>query len=235
MTYTCELCEFHSCPVEHAQPLRFPGLLDIHLRPLVVKQQSYLRDTTDFVMFIEDLNSQGPLPTGSLLVTADVTALYTNIPHKDGLESCQKALDKRSNQSPPTRDLIQLLELVLTLNNFTFKDTYYIQVSGTAWGTSSSLIRQIIHGWSGERFVGLCSVQNTLLKRFIDDIFFFIWTDSEENLMRFKRHLNNFHPTIKFTMDFSYLKRSLSRTLVEIKNNRLSIQRYTKPIDAHLL
>jgi hypothetical protein len=51
----------------------------------------------------------------------DVTSLYTNIPHNDGIEACREAWDQRDVKEPPTECLVQLLTLVLKHNNFTFR------------------------------------------------------------------------------------------------------------------
>ena len=53
------------------------------IQPLASNLPSYIRDTKHFLNLIEQLP---PLPPNALLVTADVTSLYTNIPHKEGIE-----------------------------------------------------------------------------------------------------------------------------------------------------
>ncbi|XP_062599980.1 uncharacterized protein LOC134261570 [Saccostrea cucullata] len=50
---------------------------------------SYLKDTTDY---INKTPSTG-LPDHTLLVTMDVTSLYTNIPHDEGIEACREVWD----------------------------------------------------------------------------------------------------------------------------------------------
>ena len=69
-------------------------------------------------------------------------------------------------------------------------------------------------------------------KGFIDDIFF-IWTDSEENLERFLKELNGFHPSIKFTFEKSKMKVNFLDVVIKIKNGRLSTDLYSKPVDSH--
>ena len=49
------------------------------LKPLVSNIKSYIKDTTDFVRHIRDLQK---VPQNTLLVTLDVTSLYTNIPNQ---------------------------------------------------------------------------------------------------------------------------------------------------------
>ena len=66
-------------------------------KPLVSSLPSYIRDTK---YLLSQLQALPPLPPGALLFTMDVTALYTNIPHKAGLAACAHVLDSRPNQVP---------------------------------------------------------------------------------------------------------------------------------------
>ena len=75
------------------------------------------------------------MPPGCLLVTLDVSLLYTNIPHEEGIAACKEFLNRREKQEPPTTDLCQLIRLVLMKNLFVFDETNYLQVHGTAMGT----------------------------------------------------------------------------------------------------
>ena len=51
---------------------------DFHLRPLVMASRSYLQDTTHL---LNTLGQLGQVPPNSLLVTTDVSSLYTSTPH----------------------------------------------------------------------------------------------------------------------------------------------------------
>ena len=42
------------------------------------------------------------IPENTTLVTMDVTSLYTNIPHDDGIAACRKIWEQRTDQEPPT-------------------------------------------------------------------------------------------------------------------------------------
>ena len=65
----------------------------------------------------------------------DVTALYTNIPHKDGIERVTAFIRKNG----ATKEEIELCEIflqhILQKNYFEFNETLYLQTSGTAMGT----------------------------------------------------------------------------------------------------
>ena len=69
-------------------------------------------------------------------------------------------------------------------------------------------------------------------KRFIDDVFF-IWTDSEENLDKFLKELNSFHPNIQFTFEKSEIKVNFLDVVTEIKNGRLSTDLCSKLVDSY--
>ena len=102
------------------------------LRPLVRTIPSYIKDTTDFLMKVQSLTN---LPSNTLLVTLDVSSLYTNIPHEEGIAACTEALNTRETQSPPTADLAELISEILNKNAFVFGEQHYLQVHGTAMGT----------------------------------------------------------------------------------------------------
>eukprot|EP00061_Rhincodon_typus_P003984 g21475.t1 len=54
---------------------------------------------------------------------------------RDGLKALCFFLSRRSDQSPSTDTLIRLTERILTLNNFSYNSTYFIQTKGVAMGT----------------------------------------------------------------------------------------------------
>lgn len=57
--------------------------LDNHLQPVRKEGKLYIKDKADFLDKLKDL---GEVPEGTILVAADVTVLYPNIPHAEGLE-----------------------------------------------------------------------------------------------------------------------------------------------------
>ena len=69
---------------------------------------------------------------------------------------------------------------------------------------------------------------------FIDDIFF-IWEYDEESLNEFINEINSFHPTIKFTADWSKEKVNFLDVEVTFKNGALSTDLFAKPTDTHQL
>ena len=53
---------------------RISSFVDSQLQSIVIKQESYTKDTTDFLNFIE--NTQ--IPDNAVLATLDVSSLHTN-------------------------------------------------------------------------------------------------------------------------------------------------------------
>ena len=111
---------------------RISHFIDHHLQPLVHKLPSYVKHTNDF---LNKLLTIGKLPSNSLLVTLDVSSLYTNIPHNEGINACDHLLRTDPHNTIPTGTICDLIRMILTMNNFTFNDSHYLQIHGTAMGT----------------------------------------------------------------------------------------------------
>ena len=68
---------------------RISGFVDHLIQPIAQKQASYLKDTTDFLNFIEKTK----LPKDTILVSMDVTSLYTNIPQEEEITTVCEAYE----------------------------------------------------------------------------------------------------------------------------------------------
>ncbi|XP_072025089.1 uncharacterized protein [Amphiura filiformis] len=205
-------------------------LLDFHLQPLAQGLPSYVKDTTDF---LNKLDSLKDIPNDSILVSLDVKGLYTNIPHDDGITACKEALDNRTNKTPSTDDLINLLELTLKSNNFVFNDEHYLQTSGTAMGAKfSPSYANIFMGWHEGTLLNTSALKPLVWYRYIDDIFM-IWTHSKDELEQFINHANQIHPSIKFTSDYSPSQVNFLDVVVKLSEGQIHTDLYSKPTDKH--
>ena len=106
-------------------------LLDIILQPFGLKIRSYIKDTGDILSKTQGLE----LASNEWMFSMDVTSLYTNIPHDDGIGCIKNILSQHVNSTPRNSSLITLLEFVLKSNNFMFNQDNYLQINGTAMGT----------------------------------------------------------------------------------------------------
>ena len=98
---------------------RLSHFVDYHLQPLVHKLPSFVKDTNDF---LNKLLTIGNLPANSLLVTLAVSSSYTNIPHNEGINACERVQRTSSHKTIPTSTLCDLIRMTLTMNNFSFNE-----------------------------------------------------------------------------------------------------------------
>ena len=123
---------------------RISAFVDNILQPIAQSQKSYLKDTTDFINFIE----RTTLPESAFLVSLDVTSLYTNIPQEEGINTVCRAFENfyKDNMPIPTHSLRKILMLILKENSFEFNDKNYLQIHGTAMGTKMAVVFVLPHG-----------------------------------------------------------------------------------------
>ena len=79
---------------------------------------SYIRDSGDF---IDKMKRIGKVPEGSVLVTADVIALYPRIPHKERILALKSKLEEQTSSKIPANYLVKLEDFFLRNNFFEFK------------------------------------------------------------------------------------------------------------------
>ena len=103
------------------------------IQPIAQQQESYLKDSKDFI------NTK--LPKNTILASMDVTSLYTNIPQEEGITTVCKAYeDFYKNRLPiHTKFLRRMLCLILKENSFQFNKRHYLQTHGTAMGTKMAV------------------------------------------------------------------------------------------------
>ena len=77
---------------------RLSEFLDAFLKFQAQLLPSFIRDTKQFLQKIEVIKKKG-IPKESILVTMDVSALYTNIDHQEGAEACFEKLKEKKNPS----------------------------------------------------------------------------------------------------------------------------------------
>ena len=180
---------------------RLSFFVDKLLQPIAQKQKSYLKDTTDFVNFIEKTK----VSQDTILVSMDVTSLYTNIPQEEGITTVCRAYQAFHNNNPPipSHYLKEMLKLILQENSFQFIGNNYLQTHGTAMGTKMAVaFANIFMADIETKMISQSKTKPIEWKRFIDDIFS-LWDSDKKEINLFIEQANNFHPTIKFTAEIS--------------------------------
>jgi hypothetical protein len=166
--------------IDSALPIGYPGrpivsacnspteniskYIDYVLRPHVMNLPSYIKDTTDF---INKIKSKKFKSEQTLLVTLDVSSLYTNIPHDDGTSFCKHFLDKDLSGRLSSDEIATLIKLVLNNNYYKFDSDFYMQKMGTAMGSSMApSYASLFMGKFEEDFINSQSLKPTLWLRF---------------------------------------------------------------------
>ena len=212
---------------------RISEFVDYYLKSLVRPLSSYIKDTTHFLLQLEQI---GPLPDNAILVTIDVSSSYTNIPHNEGIEACRHFLSTRQDKTLPTERICDLIRMILGMNNFSFNNEHFLQIYGTAMGTRMApSYANLFMGNFEQHAIDNALFKPLIWRRFIDDIFM-VWTEGEENLKTFIEYLNSIHSTIKFIHEYSVsLHQSLTflDVQVHLSNNQIHTDLHTKPTDKH--
>ena len=180
--------------------------LDYFLLPIVQLQDTYIKDTTDFINTIEGIT----LPRTVLLITYDITSMYTNLSFNEIIEAVENALNCNSNieyniRRPPTKYLIDILCVVLEHNAFEFNNEYFRQIVGVPMGATASpeicdiaIFKHINHLL--EQFYHKHKI--LLHKRFRDDGYI-LFDGPEKEITELFTLANNSHPLLKFTFEIS--------------------------------
>ena len=118
-------------------PTDHPSAYITHsIQPLGSNLPSYIKGTKHFLNLIEKLP---PLPPNALLVTADATSLYTNIPYEEGIAVVIHFMEEYKHLLPtncPPSHIVRIIrDFILKHSTFKFMDTRIHQILGTFMGT----------------------------------------------------------------------------------------------------
>ena len=211
--------------------------IDHIIRPISVQHDTFIKDTYHFVSKIRGHK----IPAGAFLVTGDITSLYTNMNINRILDTTKQALLRHPDTKRPDKYILQLLELTLRNNDFTFNNEHFLQICGTAMGKCYAPALADIYLYDFDHIAqNGFQIIPQLFSRFLDDIFF-IWTGTEIQLKHYESFLNSIIPGIhvKLTwsqssvdfLDTTVYKKQHPDTLEEILHTRV----YFKPTDTHQL
>lgn len=188
--------------VAHTNSLLTPTarLLDHLLQPVAQTYPDYLHNSASISILLQTLE----VPETAILVSVDVESLYPSIPQTECLNIIYEELhSKRHLLLFDPNLIIQLLHINVNHNYFEFATLIFQQITGTAMGAAfSPTIANIFMSVILRRFHRTQHHHPFLLKRYIDDIFI-IWTKSQEQLTTYLTELNNFHPSLHYTHEYS--------------------------------
>jgi hypothetical protein len=215
----------------------FSTWLDYRMKELLHLVQSYLKDSSSFIQAIKELQ----LPDNALLFTADAKSMYTNIDATTGISSFKQFLicnRDRISANFPCNLFLEILEIVMNNNIFSFANTYWLQLTGTAMGTPAACSYATITFGHFENTVLLPTFKNNLLfyRHYIDDIFG-VWLPPRTNK---SVTWNNFTTLLNSWGNLEWVANTPSTTTpfldlnVTLKNSTIVTSTYQKPLNLYL-
>lgn len=210
--------------------------IDFFLNPLSVLHPSYVKDTYHFIEIVKDLK----IPTNALFFSLDVDSLYTNIPIAAGLETVKKVFLKYPDESRPDEEVLRLLEINLTRNDFVFDEKFYLQIKGTAMGKrfAPAYANIFMANWE-EGALGKCPKKPLYYLRYLDDIWG-VWGYSLEEFKEFMEILNTHDPSIKLKFEINvssidFLDTTVYKGPEFLLSGKLDVKVFFKKTDTHAL
>jgi hypothetical protein len=172
--------KIHKVPMQVRPVVSYSGSLLYALgvwcddKLLVVAQQQRSYFKSSYVLPQELLKLDLP-PHAHIFLTADATAMYTNIPTGPALCNLSRYLQDNEEQFPgvPRAALFDALLIVMRNNIFTFGVTFWHQTNGAAMGAPPPSPSWVAMFFAPHEDECVDAFQQHILfyRRFIDDIF----------------------------------------------------------------
>lgn len=220
------------CSDVDSETYRVSSFIDSFINPLSIKHDSYVKNSFEFVKKLTEISVENDW----LLVTGDVSSLYTNM-HFDRTVACvrESFLKYPGGPKRPDRGLLKLLEIILKNNDFSFNNEFFLQILGTAMGKvfSPSLANLYLLELDEKARTGF-KIKPILFIRYLDDIFF-IWPGSIGELTQFQDFLNSLIKDIKITFEYDLFKINFLDVTIYKSGNKLLTKTYFKETDTHQL
>ena len=236
-----------------SQPPRLYGLAKVHkpdvpMRPVLSMPGSayfkIAKQVTDWLSVVDECKIQSStqsiseslksveLEEDEVIVSFDVTSLYTNVPVHEAIDICTELLFSGKYQLPPVNKNTFKTLLTISSSNVLMlaHDGYYRQRDGLAMGIPPA--PPLANGWLSQydpRIKG----DAKLFSRYMDDIIRSILKDRIESKLL---EINSIHTSLKFTIE---KEQNASLPFLDMKiireNGRLESTWYTKPTDTGLV
>jgi hypothetical protein len=167
--------------------------------------------------------------------------MYTNINTDIGIQSIREFLTDNAHKIPadfPQELFLQVLECIMKYNIFSFADTYWLQLTGTAMGTPAACAYATITFGQFENSCILNNFKNELIfyKRYIDDVLG-VWVPPALNGPNtwndFKAKLNSWGD-LKWKIEEPSTKTTFLDLEIQIKNKTFTFKTYQKEMNLYL-
>lgn len=209
-------------------------LIDFYLKPLAQMQPTYLRDSIHFKSTL--LNHK--VTPDTILASMDVQSLYTMIDTVDGLRAISHFFRANPDPSRPDQAILELLQICLNRNDFTFANLWFLQTKGTAMGKVFAPNYACLFMSRWEEAALNTALQSglapSIFLRYIDDIFL-TFNSPASDLPRLLTILNGHDANIQLSLVSSTTSVDFLDVSVYKSGSHLRTRLYSKPTDSHLI
>jgi hypothetical protein len=198
---------------------------------------SFLKDSYTLYKELKHLQ----LPETARIFTADAKSIYTNIDTTTGLVTIKDFLDANKEKLPtnfPRTLFLQVLEIVMRNNIFSFADTYWLQLSGAAMGTPAACAYTMLTYGHFENPTLLPAFQDNLncYCRYIDDAFGIRLPpalNKSSTWTNFKNTMNSWG-NLKWSIEEPTSQTHFLDLNITIQNSSLEFSTFQKPLNLYL-
>ncbi|XP_062705801.1 uncharacterized protein LOC134287623 [Aedes albopictus] len=185
-------------------------------------------NTSSSFEFCNEVNNI-TLPEGYIMISLDVTSLFTNVPRRLVI----KSIIERWNEVKTHINLDLFLEIVeycMVASYFCFEGQYFKQTFGTAMGSPlSPIIADIVLDSVICTAMQSLPFEITIFRKYVDDIFMAIPRNSIQLVLE---TFNSIEPRLQFTIECEKDHRLafLDMTVIRNEDQTLTTDWYAKPI-----
>ena len=171
--------------------------IDFHLQRIRHTLPTFIKDSHQFQKELSRIK----VPKNTKIFTCDAISMYTNIDIDHRIAIIHAWFEEFHNELPtnlPTNLILTVLDIVMKNNIFTFGDTNWLNLKGTAMGTPCACMVASLNFAYHERKIISDNYKEQIIfyKRFIDDVFC-LWNKRNQqtninSFTNFQNDMNNF-------------------------------------------
>ena len=173
------------------------------LKHLKEEKEYSVKNANEFSNFIQSQQ----LADDEIIVSFDVTSLFTSIPVDMALDIVKRKLKETNNWKSHTNltqdQLVGLLAYVLNNSYFTFKGKHYHQISGCTMGSQvSAVIAELLLQEIEKKAIESSPVKPKWWRRYMDDVNTCL---KKQDIETFHNQINSIDRHIQFTIEMPSL------------------------------
>lgn len=203
-------------------------ILNLIMQLTCFKPKNGIKNSKDFADKLHNFD----LPNKNIMVSFDVTNLFTMVPRDEAVVMVKDLLYMKGVDTERVVNILSVLNICLKQNFFKFNNSCYEQEDGLAMGSClSPFLAEVFMDFLENNYI--LTDTNKEIKfwaRYVDDCFAILETDEGGSEFLLDK-INHIHPKIKFTLEIendsklNFLDLTLSRN----NNNKIDFSIFRKP------